>query len=66
MLSPHEFATLMLVRSLPEQVDMTRAELDVLLDSQFIALEHGRYLRLTPAGERLLEATAYMERKLPQ
>jgi hypothetical protein len=66
MLSPHEFATLMLVRSLPEQVDMTRAELDILLDSQFIALEHGRHLKLTAAGERLLEAATHMERKLTQ
>lgn len=32
MLSPHEFATLMLVKSSPEQIDMDRKELDTLLE----------------------------------
>jgi predicted transcriptional regulator len=63
MLSPHEIATLMLVRSAPEQVEMTRVELDTLLDSQFIALENGRRLTLTSAGQRLLEAAARLEEK---
>lgn len=34
MLSPHEFATLMLVRQAPDQLDMNRAELDALLERQ--------------------------------
>jgi len=62
MLSPHELATLMLVRGAPDQIDMTRAELDTLLARRLIALEpHGDAARrptLTPAGARLLEAAA--------
>lgn len=67
MLSPHELATLMLVRSAPDQIDMTRIELDTLLDCQLIALESGsgRWRRptLTPAGVHLLEAAARLEDK---
>lgn len=40
MLSPHEFATLMLVRHAPDQIDMDRAELDALLERQLVMLEH--------------------------
>jgi hypothetical protein len=40
MLSPHEFATLMLVRHAPDQLDMNRAELDALLERQLVMLEH--------------------------
>lgn len=62
MLSPHEFATLMLVRSAPDQVDLDRAELDTLLERQLIALEqlasgHKR-LRLTSGGDSFLLAVA--------
>ncbi|MFD1554889.1 hypothetical protein ACFSHT_04490 [Paraburkholderia silviterrae] len=39
MLSPHEFATLMLVKDAPDQIDLTREELDVLLERQLIAME---------------------------
>jgi hypothetical protein len=39
MLSPHEFATLMLVAAAPEQIDLNREELDILLERQLIALE---------------------------
>ncbi|MFL9860539.1 hypothetical protein PQR72_33205 [Paraburkholderia madseniana] len=42
MLSPHEFATLMLVRQTPEQVELGRAERDALLERQLIALEISR------------------------
>jgi hypothetical protein len=67
MLSPHELATLMLVRSTPDQIDRTRVELDTLLDCQLICLEPrvgGRSRpMLTPAGVHLLEATARLERK---
>lgn len=41
MLSPHEFATLMLVCQAPDQLDMNRAELDALLERQLVMLEHG-------------------------
>lgn len=62
MLSPHELATLMLVRRAPDQIDMSRVELDALLDSKLIALDeraaNWRRLVLTPAGVRLLDAAA--------
>ena len=34
MLSPKEFATLMLVKAAPDQIDMCRQELDTLLERQ--------------------------------
>ena len=59
MLSPHEFATLMLVHSEPDQVDMNRAELDKLLERQLVSLERlaegHRRLSLTHSGRSLLE-----------
>ncbi|PPB84266.1 hypothetical protein B0O95_104219 [Mycetohabitans endofungorum] len=60
MLSPHEFATLMLIRNAPEQIDMNRAELDTLLERQLVELEelaegHRRPM-LTPTGQSLLAA----------
>ena len=65
MLSPHELATLMVVHSAPDQIDMTRVELDTLLDCQLISLEPraGTWRRplLTPAGAHLLEAAARLE-----
>jgi len=65
MLSPHELATLMLVHSSPDQIDMARIELDTLLDCELIALEprSGVWRRptLTPAGVHLLEAAARLE-----
>ncbi|WP_213301780.1 hypothetical protein [Paraburkholderia sacchari] len=39
MLSPHEFATLMLVKAAPEQIDLNREELDTLMERQLVALE---------------------------
>jgi hypothetical protein len=67
MLSPHEIATLMLVGSAPEQVEMTRAELDTLLDSRFVALERGadrRRLTLTAAGQKVLDAVARLGERM--
>ena len=65
MLSPHELATLMLVRSAPDQIDTTRVELDTLLDYRLISLEPrvGGWRRpmLTPAGVHLLDAAARLE-----
>ena len=39
MLSPHEYATLMLVKDCPEQIDLTREELDVLIKRHLITME---------------------------
>ncbi|MEM5314308.1 hypothetical protein [Paraburkholderia sp. JHI869] len=59
MLSPHEFATLMLVRQAPDQLDMNRAELDALLEGQLVMLEHGaagrRRAHLTEKGRSFLD-----------
>ena len=60
MLSPHEFATLMLVSQSLEQVDMNRAELDTLLERQLVMLEKSaeghRRAQLTDMGRSFLEA----------
>ncbi|WP_248555944.1 hypothetical protein [Paraburkholderia terrae] len=60
MLSPHEFATLMLVKSAPEQIDLNREELDTLLERQLIALEElasgVQRPRLTRDGDSVLRA----------
>ncbi|PLZ01689.1 hypothetical protein CY652_15065 [Burkholderia sp. WAC0059] len=39
MLSPHEFATLLLVKDAPNQLEMEREELDALLERQLVQLE---------------------------
>jgi hypothetical protein len=60
MLSPHEFATLMLVKDAPDQIDLDRAELDILLERQLVALEQlaSGHLRpcLTFDGDFVLQA----------
>ncbi|WP_230960595.1 hypothetical protein [Burkholderia pseudomultivorans] len=60
MLSPHEFATLMLVRQAPDQLDMNRAELDALLERQLVMLKHCAAgecrARLTDKGRIFLDA----------
>jgi hypothetical protein len=60
MLSPHEFATLMLVKDATEQLEVDRADLDVLLSRQLVSLEHapsGQALpRLTREGHSFLKA----------
>jgi hypothetical protein len=65
MLSPHEFATLMLIHSAPDQIDMSRFELDTLVDCQLISLEavSGESHRpaLTPAGVHVLEVAARVQ-----
>ncbi|AXF05711.1 hypothetical protein [Paraburkholderia hospita] len=62
MLSPHEFATLMLVKDAPEQIDLNREELDTLLERQLVALEQmasgARRPRLTSNGDSVLQAIA--------
>jgi hypothetical protein len=55
----------MLIRHAPEQIDMDRHELDILLEHQLVALEQrgeGRRLpSLTMAGRSLLEALGRAE-----
>lgn len=62
MLSPHEFATLMLVAAAPEQIDLNREELNTLLDRQLVALEKlgsgAQRARLTRDGDLVLRAIA--------
>ncbi|TCF98286.1 hypothetical protein BZM27_55180 [Paraburkholderia steynii] len=62
MLSPHEFATLMLVKAAPEQIDLNREELDTLLERQLVALEQlasgGQRPHLTRDGDSVLQAIA--------
>ncbi|HKR47907.1 MAG TPA: hypothetical protein VJU59_50980 [Paraburkholderia sp.] len=60
MLSPHEFATLILVKDAPDQIHMVRAELETLLKRKLVVLERfasGRLgPRLTRAGQSVLLA----------
>jgi hypothetical protein len=60
MLSPHEFATLLLVKDAPNQVDMKREELDALLERQLVQLESlasGRQQwSVTESGDSALKA----------
>ena len=60
MLSPHEFATLLLVQEAPNQVDMERQELDALLERQLVQLENlasGRQQwRLTATSDSTVKA----------
>ncbi|MEM5332193.1 hypothetical protein VSR34_39265 [Paraburkholderia sp. JHI2823] len=62
MLSPHEFATLMLVQAAPDQIDLDREELDTLLERHLVAMEQltpGRPLpRLTRDGDAVLQSVA--------
>lgn len=64
MLSPHEFATLMLLRDAPDQIEANRAELDTLLERQLVALEQAerglRRPRITENGHSVLEAFSRM------
>jgi hypothetical protein len=69
MLSPHEIATLMLIRSAPDQIDMSRTELDTLLGCQLISLESGAGQRrpaLTAAGAHVLDVAARLPGKPAQ
>ncbi len=60
MLSPHEFATLLLLQEAPHQVDMVREDLDALLERQLIQLENlasGReQWSLTASGDSTMKA----------
>jgi hypothetical protein len=60
MLSPHEFATLLLVKDAPHQVDMDRQELDALLERQLVQLERlasgNEQWSVTESGDDTLRA----------
>lgn len=60
MLSPHEFATLMLVKAAPDRADLNPADLEALLEYQLVALEKlasgCTYLNLTDQGHLFLRA----------
>ncbi|GLU33030.1 hypothetical protein WKR88_10450 [Trinickia caryophylli] len=60
MLSPHEFATLLLVKDAPNQIDMDREELDALLEQQLVQLENlasgHQQWRLTESGNSTVKA----------
>ncbi|MGF6601840.1 hypothetical protein P3T23_006591 [Paraburkholderia sp. GAS448] len=64
MLSPHEFATLMLIKASPDQIDPGRAELDTLFEQQLILLENlasGRSRpHVTSDGDSILKAVGRM------
>jgi hypothetical protein len=46
MLSPHEFATLMLLKDAPDRIDLDRADVEALLERQLVTLEK------TTSGQR--------------
>ncbi|SOE52794.1 hypothetical protein SAMN05446635_0441 [Burkholderia sp. OK233] len=60
MLSPHEFATLMLVKNAPDQLGPGHADLDALLRHELVALDqhpHGQPRPyVTRHGEAVLHA----------
>jgi hypothetical protein len=62
MLSPHEFAILMLIKDAPDQIDLDGAELDTLLERQLVALEQlaagHQPPHLTGDGDSVLQTVA--------
>lgn len=62
MLSPHEFATLMLLKDAPDPIDLDRADVEALLEHQLITLEKPtsgqRRPLITMNGDSVLKAAA--------
>ena len=59
MLSPHELATLILVKNAPDQIELDRMELGILLMLHLVVLkEFGskQYPPITRYGESILKA----------
>ncbi|MGN6665428.1 MAG: hypothetical protein ACTHKH_00430 [Trinickia sp.] len=60
MLSPHEFATLLLVANAPDLHELDSDDLNCLVERQLVALEQlasgSRCLRLTTNGNSMLRA----------
>jgi hypothetical protein len=69
MLSPHEFATLMLIKSAPDQVERDRVDLATLIERRLVLFEHSEGDRrrpvLSPSGYSMVEA-AERYRPAPQ
>lgn len=64
MLSPHEFATLMLLKDAPDPMSLDRADLETLLERQLVTLEQLasglQRPRVTDDGQLFLKAAARM------
>jgi hypothetical protein len=64
MLSPHEFATLMLIKNDPDQLDVDREEIQFLVNRHLVELAQPapgvRRPCLTRAGDSVLRAVARM------
>ncbi len=62
MLSPHEFATLMLLKDAPDPMNLDRADLEALLERQLVTLEQlesgQRRPFITNDGQLFLNAAA--------
>jgi len=62
MLSPHEFATLMVVKATPDYLDLDRVELDALSERRLVWLERlasgARRPRITRSGDLVLKAVS--------
>ena len=62
MLSPHEIATLMLIKDAPCRIEPGRAELHSLLNLELAVMESSAtgfvHPRVTPRGETILQAIA--------
>lgn len=68
MLSPHEFATLLLLEGAPDSVDLNSEDLAVLVERQLVALERlasgCQRLQLTADGQSILRAAARIQMRL--
>jgi hypothetical protein len=66
MLSPHEFATLMLLKDAPDLLNLDSADLEALLDRQLVTLEDlssgQRRPLITQDGQMFLKAFARLPR----
>ncbi|MFL9864665.1 hypothetical protein PQR67_10850 [Paraburkholderia fungorum] len=66
MLSPHEFATLMLLKDAPDLLNLDSADLEALLDRQLVTLEDlssgQRRPLITHDGHMFLRAFARLPR----
>ncbi len=62
MLSPKECATLMLINSVPDQIELGRVELHALLERRYVTIEPlasgHRLPRITAHGQAFLHAVA--------
>jgi len=62
VLSPHEFAALMLVKNAPDQIERDRIDLAALLERDLVSFDHPdgnrRRPALTASGHSVLDAAA--------